>query len=151
MVRFLAPRRLLAAGLVGLVVAGCTPITATRGHMVAPELVSQLRPGVSRQDDVLSLLGSPSTTGTFDDRVWYYIGQHTAQRGIFAPEVTDRRIVAIRFDERGVVTEVEEYGLEHGREVEIVDRTTPTAGRDLTFLQQILGNLGRFNRGAEPQ
>ena len=57
---------------------------------------------------------------------------------------TDRRIIAVTFDENGLVSDVAEYGLEDGRVVAIADRETPTRGRELTFLEQLLGNVGRL-------
>ncbi|MEM6421502.1 MAG: hypothetical protein AAF698_02855, partial [Pseudomonadota bacterium] len=64
------------------------------------------------------------------------------RRAFYAPEVVDRRIIAISFDERDRVTAVDRFGLEDGQYVELETRTTPTFGRQLTVLQQIIGNIG---------
>ncbi|HLS68977.1 MAG TPA: outer membrane protein assembly factor BamE, partial [Kiloniellales bacterium] len=77
--------------------------------------------------------------------VWYYIGQRTERVAFFKPDVTERQVVEIMFDETDRVSEMKVIGLEEGQEVELVERVTPTEGRDLTILQQFLGNLGRFN------
>ena len=55
-----------------------------------------------------------------------------------------RRIVAIEFDDGGTVSNVEEYDLADGRNVNLVGRETPTRGRELTILEQLFGNIGRL-------
>jgi hypothetical protein len=86
-----------------------------------------------------------STISTFDDRTWYYISKRTETTAFFDPDVTDQEVLAINFDESGVVQNMRVYGQEDGRTIAYVDRTTPTEGNELTLIQQLLGNLGRFN------
>lgn len=126
-------------------IAACSPIRATRGHIVEDEKVAQLEVGISTRDDVLDILGSPTTVGTFDDSNWYYIGQRTERTAFLAPEIVERRVLLVSFDEAGVIQRLEERGLEDAENVELVERETPTLGRRITFLEQMFGNLGRFN------
>ena len=135
------------AGVCALAIAmaGCAPNVATRGNLVEDTRLDQIVVGSSTANDVVALMGTPTTEATFDQRTWYYIGQRTEQMAFFEPEVTDRRIVVIRFGEDGVVQDIQELGLDDAREVAIVERETPTLGRQITFLEQVIGNLGRFN------
>ncbi len=59
--------------------------------------------------------------------------------------MVDQEILAVAFDEGGIVESMRVYGQEDGRTIAYVDRTTPTEGNELTIIQQLLGNLGRFN------
>ncbi|MBP2230363.1 outer membrane protein assembly factor BamE [Azospirillum agricola] len=129
----------------GLVAAGCSPVVATRGNLTDPELVAELQPGQSRRDDVAAVLGTPTSVGTFDPNVWYYIGQKTEKTAFFQPEVVDRRVVIVRFDEAGTVREIRKLDQSNGQDIEMVDRSTPTAGREMGFLEQMMGNVGRFS------
>lgn len=142
-------RALLRAAVIGTVLvaalAACSPRVDNRGHRVDPEILAEVRPGMSTRDDVLYLLGTPSTMSSFQGPVWYYIGQRTEKVAFFKPDVTERQVVEIMFDETDRVSDLRVIGLEEGQEVELVERETPTEGRDLTVLQQFLGNLGRFN------
>lgn len=138
-------RVLVTAAALLLVATACSPRVDHRGTMVDPEILSEVRPGMTTRDDVLYLLGSPSTMSSFQGPVWYYIGQRTERLAFFHPEVTERQVVEITFDETNRVAEVRQYELADGQEVELVERETPTEGRDITILQQFLGNLGRFN------
>lgn len=132
-----------AVGLTALTLASCAPVVATRGNLVPDERLAQIEPGVSTKDEVAVALGSPTTVATFDDDTWYYIGQRTQKRAFFDPKTVDRRVIEITFDDGGVVETVEEVGLDGAREVELVERETPTLGRQITFLEQMLGNFGR--------
>jgi len=138
-------RRLILAALLPLVLAACAQNVNVRGNLPEPEDLSKITPGVQTREDVASLLGSPSTISTFQDDKWYYIGQKTTQFAFFAPEVLERKIVEISFNPAGTVTASKIYTLEDGQEIDPVDRITPTEGRKLTFMQQIIGNLGKFS------
>ena len=132
---------LVLAGLV----AACTPVTNTRGNLVEDVRLGEIEPGVSTVDDVLFVLGSPSTVAPFDENTWYYIGQVTERVAFYNPEIVDRRVVKLTFDESGLLADIEDLSLEEGQQVDLVDRETPTRGREITFLEQMIGNLGRFN------
>ncbi|MEO0762350.1 MAG: outer membrane protein assembly factor BamE, partial [Pseudomonadota bacterium] len=81
-------------------------------------------------------------TGSFTEDGWYYVSSTVERRAFYAPEITDRRIIAVSFDERDRVTAVDKFALADGQYVDLETRTTPTFGRQLTVLQQILGNIG---------
>lgn len=137
-------RRLLVAGLsLPLLIAGCTPIIANRGNMLDEERIAQVKPGSSSKNDVFEALGSPSVVSTFDDNTWYYVGQRTAREAFFTPQVTDRKIIAVQFDDTDHVKAVERIGLDQAVNVVPLDKKTPAVGRDITFLEQLLGNIGR--------
>lgn len=124
--------------------AACAPMTATRGYVPDEVLLGELRPGVHDKNSVASLLGSPSSVGTFDSDTWYYITRKTEQLAFFAEEVTDQQVVAVEFDENGVLKGVQRFTLEDAKDIQLVERETPSRGKELTVLQQIFGNVGRF-------
>ncbi len=147
---FASIRPLLLAGAAALILAGCAERVDVRGNLPDVEQVVEIEPGMSTRDDVVRLLGTPSTLSSFKDRTWYYIGQRQEQTAFFRPDVTDRSVLIVTFDGRGVVQETRLNTIEDGRDVELVERETPTEGRELTVLQQIFGNLGRFPGAGEP-
>jgi outer membrane protein assembly factor BamE (lipoprotein component of BamABCDE complex) len=123
-----------------------------RGHAVTAEQLGQITPGVTSRDDVETLLGSPSASGTFDTSEWYYISGITHQRPGRTLGVLEQNVVVVRFDAGGTVQEVRRLGLEDGREVQMVGRETPTPGNDRTLMQQLFGNIGRVGvAGTQPQ
>lgn len=127
-----------------LALSACTPTTATRGNIVEDFRMAEITPGVSSRTNVLKSLGSPTTKAPFDDNVWYYIGQKTEKKGIFDPKVVDEKIVVVAFNEDGIVDVMEEIDAER-MNIPRVRRKTETGGNDVTVLEQLLGNVGKFN------
>ena len=118
-----------------------------RGNAVDQEQLSQIRPGIQTRQDVQALLGSPSARGTFDEEHWYYISAMTrVQPGRFL-QVQDQRVVAIAFNQEGVVSNIRELGQNDGRNVPMVTRETPVPGTERTLLQALFGNIGRAQLG----
>lgn len=136
---------LLGTGLAALGLGACAPRIDTRGNLPDPDTVLEVQPGIHDRDQVATILGSPSTVATFEDDTWYYISRRTEQIAFFEPEVIDQQVLVVKFGQDGLVRDMKIYGVEDGQVIEPVSRTTPTSGRDLTVLQQIFGNLGRFN------
>ena len=134
---------LLAGAAAGL--SACGNNVQLRGNTPDPEDVAEIQPGVHSRQDIIDLLGSPSTVSTFEDRKWYYIGQKTQQVAFMKPEVLDRKVLVIVFDESGLVEGTNNYTMADAQDVDPVDRETPTEGRDLTLLQQLFGNIGKFS------
>ncbi len=137
----------LACGL-GLAVwlAGCTGTVSQRGNLLDPDRLQDIEPGRHDRQQVAEILGSPSTIGTFTDKKWYYISRRTSRLAFLEPEILDQRVIVIIFDDSGVVESVREMNVEDRREIELVGRTTPTAGQGITVVQQLLGHIGRFNK-----
>lgn len=131
----------LCAALAG---AGCTPTQATRGNIVEDYRLAEIVPGVSTRTNVLKSLGSPTTQAPFDDNVWYYIGQKTEKTGIFDPKVVDKKVIVVAFDPEGVVETVDNVDADQ-IDVPRVRRKTPTTGNEIGVVEQLLGNVGRFN------
>jgi outer membrane protein assembly factor BamE (lipoprotein component of BamABCDE complex) len=137
----------LGAACMALALAACTPRIDTRGHVATPGTVEKLEVGKQTRDDVVQLLGSPSTTATFDDETWYYISQRTETLAFYAPETIDQKVLALKFDKAGVLKDMQTYTLKDGKAIAMVDRKTPTAGKELTLIEQVFGNVGKFSSG----
>ena len=148
---FAASRRMTAitSVAVGLsLLAGCntsktfgdlTPgETISQGYVIDQGAIDSVPVGSSREQVILSL-GSPSTTATFDNEVFYYISQTRKRRAAFAAaRLVDQRILAVYFGEDGRVTNIANYGIQDGKVFDFISRTTPTAGKDQNFIGQIL-------------
>lgn len=127
----------LAAALTAL--AGCNPQEIITHGAVINQNQIDLIPVGSSKDQVLLALGTPSTIGAFDNEVYYYISQKTQKKFAYSKgEVIDQRVLAVYFDEESIVSNVADYGVQDGKVFDFITRTTPTGGKDLTFLGQIL-------------
>ncbi|PCJ02789.1 MAG: cell envelope protein SmpA [Alphaproteobacteria bacterium] len=130
--------------LISTNIIACSPVTAQRGNLLQDSQVSDIVAGQHTRSDVLRVLGSPTTQSTFDANIWYYIGQETEKHGILDDEVVKERIVVVSFTKEGIV---ESIGDQDAQRINIpyARSKTPTHGNELTFTQQLLGNMGRFN------
>ncbi len=134
----------LLAGILALGLGACAQDIRVRGNFPDSEMVSKISPGIHSRIDIQSLLGSPSTVSTFQDSKWYYIGQKSTQFAFFEPEVLERTVLVVSFDAAGLVETTRTYDLADGQTIDPLDRVTPTEGRELSILQQLIGNLGKF-------
>ncbi|MEX0278413.1 MAG: outer membrane protein assembly factor BamE [Ruegeria sp.] len=136
--------RMLALGGV-LVAAACTPIVKKHGYIPPPEDLAEIKVGVDTRDTVVETIGAPTSSGVVRDSDYYYVASRIRHYGPKRPEVVSRELVAISFDQRGVVRNIERYGLEDGLVIPLERRVTDSSVQDKGFLRQLLGNIGNFN------
>lgn len=137
--RGLAACALVAA--LALPLGGCFVETFQRGYVLPEGALEQIRLGAS-QEQVLIVLGTPSTVATVSGEAFYYISQTATRAASFLPSrITDQRVVAIYFDKDRRVQRVASYGIKDGKIFDFISRTTPTAGSDMNFLKQIFSTI----------
>lgn len=132
-------------GMATLSAAACVSIYRNHGYVPTDAELAAIQVGVDTRDSVAEAVGTPSATGVLDSSGYYYVSSRIRHYGPREPQVVSRQLVAISFDQRGVVRNVERYGLEDGRVIQLSRRVTSSSVEDKTFLRQLLGNLGRFN------
>ena len=120
-----------------VLLGGCFSETYQRGYIVPEGALEQIPIG-STQEQVLIVLGSPSTVATVSGEAFYYISQR-AERSIgFMPQrVVDQRVVAVYFDKNRRVERLANYGLKDGKVFDFVSRATPTGGKDVAYLNAL--------------
>jgi outer membrane protein assembly factor BamE (lipoprotein component of BamABCDE complex) len=138
----------LAAAAMAFALACCAPDIEQRGDLPTAAQIEQIHPGKTTKDQVVKILGSPSSVGVFDANAWYYISKRTSQSAFFLPDTTDQQVYIVDFTKDGVVSAVAHKGLKDAENITPAPGATPAPGRELTFLEQILGNLGRFGAAA---
>jgi outer membrane protein assembly factor BamE (lipoprotein component of BamABCDE complex) len=136
---------LIIAASLAAAAGACAPVVATQGFQAVDAKPQDIEAGVDTRETVLTKLGTPSTTSTFEaDNVWYYLTQTTQRYTYNKPKVSQRSVTEITFGEGDdKVASVRTLGLEDGRQIAMERRETPTRGRQLTILEQLLGNVGR--------
>jgi outer membrane protein assembly factor BamE (lipoprotein component of BamABCDE complex) len=121
-----------------------------RGYVASENAIEQVAVGAPREQ-VLIALGTPSTTADLGGEVFYYISQTTSRPVRFMnSSVVDQKVLAVYFNEDKEVTQVANYGLQDGRIFDFVTRTTPTSGKDFSFLTQLFAAAGNFSGGTAP-
>lgn len=142
------PSRLLLIAAFAAALTGCAQFEDNTGVIARDRDIARLTPGEARKEDVAALLGGPSTIGTFDDNRWYYVGARATRLAFFDPNLQEQKVVVVEFEDDGVLRRIRKLDETDSRSISPVSRETPTAGAELTFIQQLLGNVGRFNKSA---
>ena len=137
-------RAMVAAALVCGALAGCTGEQFQRGYILPPGALEQIPIGAS-QDQVLIVLGTPSTVATLNGEVFYYISQRTSRPVMFMNQkVVDQRVIAVYFDKNRQVVRLANYGLKDGKIFDFISRTTATSGQEMSYLTPLFKLLS-FN------
>ena len=145
--RRIASFALAGALLAPLLVAlpGCDPNFNQRGFAPTPGSVEKLEVGTQSREDVIRLVGSPSAVSTFNPNIWYYISETQESFAFLKPVITEQKVIQVTFNDSGRIAGIKNYDLAEAENIAMVQRITPTSGKELTVLEQILGNVGKFN------
>ncbi|MCG7574630.1 outer membrane protein assembly factor BamE [Phaeobacter sp. CNT1-3] len=135
----------VVAVVAALSVAGCSASYRNHGFVPPEEELSGIIVGIDTRDTISETVGPPSTSGVVRDGAYYYVRSRVRHFAYRAPEVVEREVVAISFDRRGVVSNVERFGLEDGRVVALSQRVTSQGLADKGFIRQLLGNIGQVS------
>ncbi len=143
------------AVLLPLAIGGCSVMEAVskpfqapvvqRGISVDQDQLNELVVGTSTRADVTTLLGSPSAKASFDDNTWLYIAETTQTRVAQVPGIDTQHVLVLTFDDKGVLRDKKDLNKSDAQSVDVVARTTPSPGTEASILQQLLGNIGKFN------
>ena len=136
---FLAAKTAAGILALGLLLSGCLGEAYQRGYVIPEGALEQIPLGAS-QEQVLIVLGTPSTVATVSGEAFYYISQRTEKAIAFMPDTpVDQRVIAVYFDKNRRVERLADYGLRDGKIFDYVSRTTPTGGRDANYLTSVFG------------
>ena len=137
----LASLSALAVGAVSL--TACAPVTKYQGYQAIDEKPTEIKVGTDTKTTVRTQYGTPTAASSFDPDVWFYITQTSDQFGAYRPHVRTRDVVAVTFDKAsGVVKSVDTFDMNDGRVIAYNGRETPTVGRELSVIEQLLGTVG---------
>src|SRR5882724_6172589 len=129
--------KLAAVAVIAVLLGGCFSETYQRGYIVPEGALEQIPIG-STQEQVLIVLGTPSTVATVSGEAFYYISQRAEKAIGFMPQqVVDQRVVAVYFDKNRRVQRLANYGLQDGKLFDFISRTTPTGGKDYAYINAI--------------
>jgi outer membrane protein assembly factor BamE (lipoprotein component of BamABCDE complex) len=107
-----------------IALSGCTTGEVFHQGYVVDQTALELTPVGSSREQVLLSLGTPSTTATFDNEVFYYVSQKRTRAAMFMkPKLVDQSVLAVYFDEEGTVKQIANYTLQDGRVFDMISRS----------------------------
>ena len=131
--------------LLFVVLAACTPIVSNHGYAPNDEELSQIKVGTDTRDSVAAAIGRPSASGLLNDVGWFYVQSRYRNVGYRQPQEMERQVLAVTFNEAGVVQNIATYGLADGKVVAISRRVTESNIKGIGFIRQLLGSLGKIS------
>ena len=136
-----------ALGIATIAAGGCTPLKAHQGYVIDADLVSSVQPGVDTRQSVLQVLGKPSFASQFNQGEWYYVARDTRNFAYNRPKVVKQTTLRVSFDAKGVVTGVQNSGMEQIASIRPYGKVTPTLGRKRSLFDELFGNIGTVSAG----
>ena len=147
-VMFKVLKRCWTAVALAVLLTACMPIAENYGYVPLDEDLEALVVGVTTKAEVVEAIGQPAVRSERYGEAWFYVANRVEQRGFFAPQETDRQVVAVSFSEGGdeaLVANVARYTLQDGRAVTLSRRVTESNLGQITVIQQLLRSLGRID------
>jgi outer membrane protein assembly factor BamE (lipoprotein component of BamABCDE complex) len=122
----------------------CGPIYRNHGYVPPQEELDQIVVGIDTRATVEETLGTAGSTSVLEDDAVYFVRSRVKTVAMLQPEVVEREVVAVSFDDNGIVRNVEQFGLERGQIVRLTRRVTDSSVAGKSFFQQLVGNIGSF-------
>ena len=132
-----------------LCVAGCGLETYQSGDLPAQKRLESIKVGDSK-DKVLRVLGTPNYTSSKAegvDELMIYAQTNKSSRLFFNPKATNQDVYLFVFNGKGVVSEAKHLTLKDAKKVAYESKTTPVEGKNLSVLEQLAENFGKYNAG----
>lgn len=113
------------------------------GNMPSTDKIDQVAKGQTRAE-VEHILGAPSAVTSFDANTWIYMSSTLKKVAFLKPEETKRDVLAITFNDKGLVTDIKTYNKEDGKNIALDKTETPTVGHDIGFFRKYFGGVGAY-------
>lgn len=139
--------KMAAIGTALFVLGACSATYQNHGYVPTETELSEVLVGVDTRETVAQSIGRPTSFGVLKESAWYYAQSRWRHFAYKAPQVIDRQVVAISYTDDGVVKNIERFGLEDGRVIALSRRVTDSNIKGISFLRQLMGNLGNLKAG----
>jgi outer membrane protein assembly factor BamE (lipoprotein component of BamABCDE complex) len=132
-----------------LSICGCQPFVNHRGLNVEKRHLEQIHLQKTSKNEVREILGPPSLTSIFKVKPrhferWFYIYDTSSQKSFFNPQITEKKILEINFDEKGMVSNIIHHDPNDCVDIKPDAQQTPSSGYASSLLRDVFGNVGRY-------
>tara|TARA_B100000795_G_scaffold150928_1_gene113068 strand:- start:133 stop:594 length:462 start_codon:yes stop_codon:yes gene_type:complete len=139
-------RKLFIFFIITLFISACTLKKVERHHGVhfLNKKQEKLTVNLSNKNDILKLLGSPSTKSTFDNDLWIYIERKTDNSSLtkFGNErIIVNNVLLLEINNRGLLESKEFLDLKNMNNLKFAKQTTENQYSKNTFLYDFLSSL----------
>jgi outer membrane protein assembly factor BamE (lipoprotein component of BamABCDE complex) len=132
--------------VIAFVISSCSNEIENKGYVTKFSDFDKVQVGQTKEQ-IASILGSPTVVSNVGEEVWIYAGSEVTKESFFKPKVKTYNAYKIKFNKNGLVEDISTKNKENMNKIAVAEETTETGGNEVTFIQQLLGNLGRYNPG----
>ena len=129
-----------------LIVTNCSfkPVVKHHGVPFLEKKQSSLVINKTNKNDIMKILGNPSTKSKFDNDVWIYIERKQTQsklKNFGKMKIYENNILVLDIDNYGVLKKKEFYNKEDMNKLKIEESTTDTGFKKNTFIYSFMSSM----------
>ena len=139
-------RKLFIFTIISLFISACTLKKAENHHGVhfLDKKQEKLTVNQSNKNDIIQLLGSPSTKSTFDNDLWIYIERKTDNTSLLKfgnKRILVNNVLLLEINNMGLLASKEFLDLKNMQDLKFAKQTTENQYRKNTFVYDFLTSL----------
>ena len=132
--------------LISFIVSNCSfkPVVKHHGVPFLEKKQLELKVNESNKNDIIKILGNPSTTSKFDNDVWIYIERKQTQsklKNLGKMKILKNDILVIEIDNHGILKKKEFYNKDNMKNLEIVEATTKSGFKRNSFIYDFMSSM----------
>lgn len=124
----------------------CVPDVSHHGYNFEHFDIKLIKVGQTSRNEIISQMGTPTTQADFGDKAMYYISSKTERVVFFQPRIIEQNVIVMHFDEKDILSSMTELTLDDAKRVVFSENLTEIKGNTLSPMQQIMTNIGKFNK-----
>lgn len=132
-----------------LLLASCSQRLETTGYFMNKNKLGLIKINKTSKQEVINILGKPTTKSAFEPEVYYYIERQYEQVAFFTPKLRKQSIISIEFDQKNVVSNIKAYNEKDAKSLNYDDEKVSFEGNKVSPLKQILENIGKLSSQAQ--
>tara|TARA_A100001035_G_C27408315_1_gene331751 strand:- start:15 stop:500 length:486 start_codon:yes stop_codon:yes gene_type:complete len=132
--------------LLSFILSNCTikPVVKHHGVPYLEKKQSSLIVNKSNKNDIVKILGTPSTTSKFDNDIWIYIETKQTQsklKNLGKMKIFKNDVLVLEINNYGILKKKEFYNKEDMEKIKIVEATTQTGFQRNSFIYDFMSSM----------
>jgi len=130
--------------LIGLTNCKLNEVNKTHGSLNLEKKLKKLEINASNKNDIVDLLGPPSTVSQFDNDKWYYIERKVTNTSVFTlgrEKVLKNNVLILELDKNGILANKEFLKFDDMKDIKFSKNTTDSNFLNKNFLYNFFNSV----------
>ena len=129
-----------------MIVTNCSFKKVVKHHGVSflEKKQKLLTVNISNKNDIINILGTPSTTSKFDNDIWIYIERKQTQsrlKNLGQMKIYKNDILVLEIDNYGLLKKKDFYDIKDMNSIKVVKNTTSTTVSKNSFIYNFMSSM----------